>query len=153
MNFTVYTLCTFGTANPASICWTFLGIFSLSRRVSTPFIFICRITKPRIRALCVHLGITEPIGLKTSIPASVFQSLDQFSLHKYGFLWAYGSYFVKDSFLRAFREVAPEMELLQKNHEQYMKNFAIKLIYKQMSNGPFKFSGRGKSINSLRKQS
>ena len=29
----------------------------------------------------------------------------------------------------ALWEVAPEMELLRENHEQYMKNFVIKLIY------------------------
>ena len=46
--------------------------------VSTPFIFICRITKPRIRALCVHLGITEPIGLKTSIPTCIFIAISKF---------------------------------------------------------------------------
>ena len=33
----------------------------------------------------------------------------------------------KDSFLRALREVAPEMELFLENHGQYMKNFVIKL--------------------------
>ena len=38
---------------------------------------------------------------------------------------------VKDSFLRALREVAPEMELILENHGQYIKNFVIKLIYKQ----------------------
>ena len=37
----------------------------------------------------------------------------------------------KDSFLRALREVAPEMELFLENHGQYMKNFVIKLIYIQ----------------------
>ena len=37
----------------------------------------------------------------------------------------------KDSFLRALREVAPEMELFLKNHWQYMKNFVIELIYTQ----------------------
>ena len=34
---------------------------------------------------------------------------------------------IKDSFLRALREVAPEMELLWENHQQYMKNFVMKL--------------------------
>ena len=33
----------------------------------------------------------------------------------------------KDSFLRALKEVAPEMELFLENHGQYMKNFVIKL--------------------------
>ena len=37
----------------------------------------------------------------------------------------------KDSFLRALREVAPEMELFLENHRQYTKNFVIKLIYIQ----------------------
>ena len=37
----------------------------------------------------------------------------------------------KDSFLRAFWEVAPEMELFLENHVQYMKHFVIKLIYIQ----------------------
>ena len=37
----------------------------------------------------------------------------------------------KDSFLRALREVAPEMELFLENHGQYIKNFVIKLIYIQ----------------------
>ena len=37
----------------------------------------------------------------------------------------------KDSFLRALREVAPEMELFLENHWQYMKNFGMKLIYMQ----------------------
>ena len=36
-----------------------------------------------------------------------------------------------DSFLRALREVAPEMELFLKNHGQYIKIFEIKLIYLQ----------------------
>ena len=35
----------------------------------------------------------------------------------------------KDSFLRALREVAPEMEL--ENHGQYIKKFVMKLIYIQ----------------------
>ena len=34
----------------------------------------------------------------------------------------------KDSFLRALREVAPEMELFLENYGQYTKNFVIKLI-------------------------
>ena len=33
----------------------------------------------------------------------------------------------KDSFLRALREVAPEMELFLENHGQYIRNFLIKL--------------------------
>ena len=37
----------------------------------------------------------------------------------------------KDSFLRALREVAAEMELFLENHGQYMKNFVIKLKYIQ----------------------
>ena len=37
----------------------------------------------------------------------------------------------KDSFLRALREVAPEMELFLENHGQYVKNFVIKLIFIQ----------------------
>jgi len=37
----------------------------------------------------------------------------------------------KDSFLRALREVAPEMELFLKNHRQYIKKILIKLIYIQ----------------------
>ena len=37
----------------------------------------------------------------------------------------------KDSFLRALRKFAPEMELFLENHGQYMKNFVIRLIYKQ----------------------
>ena len=39
--------------------------------------------------------------------------------------------FSKDSFLRALREIAPEMELFLENHGQYIKNFVIKLIYIQ----------------------
>ena len=38
-------------------------------------------------------------------------------------------YLVKDSFLRALREVAPEMELFLENHGQYVKKFVIKLIF------------------------
>ena len=34
----------------------------------------------------------------------------------------------KDSFLRALREVAPEMELFLENHWQFMKKIVIKLI-------------------------
>ena len=37
----------------------------------------------------------------------------------------------KGSFLRALREVTPEMELFLKNHGQYIKFFEIKLIYLQ----------------------
>ena len=37
----------------------------------------------------------------------------------------------KDSFLRALREVAPEMELFRENHGQYIKNFVIKSIHIQ----------------------
>ena len=37
----------------------------------------------------------------------------------------------KDSFLRALREVVPEIELFMENHGQYIKKFAIKLIYIQ----------------------
>ena len=37
----------------------------------------------------------------------------------------------KDSFLRALREVAPEMELFLENHWQYMKNLVTLLIYMQ----------------------
>ena len=37
----------------------------------------------------------------------------------------------KDSFLRALREFAPEMELFLENHGQYIKNFVIKLIHMQ----------------------
>ena len=37
--------------------------------------------------------------------------------------------YTKDSFLRALREVAPEMELFLENHGQYIKNFVITLIY------------------------
>ena len=37
----------------------------------------------------------------------------------------------KDSFLRALREVAPEMELFLENHGQHMKIFVIELIYIQ----------------------
>ena len=37
----------------------------------------------------------------------------------------------KDSFLKALREVAPEMELFLENHGKYIKNFVIKLIYIQ----------------------
>ena len=37
----------------------------------------------------------------------------------------------KDSFLRALREVAPEMELFLGNHGHYIKNFVIKLVYVQ----------------------
>ena len=40
------------------------------------------------------------------------------------------SVFPKDSFLRALREVAPEMVLFLENHGQYT-NFVIKLIYIQ----------------------
>ena len=36
---------------------------------------------------------------------------------------------IKDSFLRAVREVAPEMELFLENHGQCIKKFVIKLIY------------------------
>ena len=39
----------------------------------------------------------------------------------------------KDSFQRASREVAPEMELFLENHGQYIKIFVIKLIYIQSS--------------------
>ena len=38
---------------------------------------------------------------------------------------------IKDSFLRALREVAPEMELFLENHGNYIIYFAIKLIYIQ----------------------
>ena len=38
----------------------------------------------------------------------------------------------KDSFLRALREVAPEMELFLENNGQYIKKFVIKLIYIQI---------------------
>ena len=38
---------------------------------------------------------------------------------------------IKDSFLRALREVAPEMEFFLENHGQYIKNFVIKLTYIQ----------------------
>ena len=38
---------------------------------------------------------------------------------------------LKDFFLRALREVAPEMELFLENHGQYIKIFVIKLIYIQ----------------------
>ena len=41
------------------------------------------------------------------------------------------TYLPKDSFLRALREVAPEMELFLENHGQYIKKFVIKLIYIQ----------------------
>ena len=34
----------------------------------------------------------------------------------------------KDSFLRALREVAPEMELFLENHGQYIKKFVIKSL-------------------------
>ena len=47
----------------------------------------------------------------------------------------------KDSFLRALREVAPEMELFLENHWQYMKNFAIlqkNCILKNMSEKTFR---------------
>ena len=37
----------------------------------------------------------------------------------------------KDSFLRALREVVPEMELFLENHGQYIKKFVIKLLYTQ----------------------
>ena len=37
----------------------------------------------------------------------------------------------KDSFLRALREVAPEMELFLENLGQYIKKFVIKLSYIQ----------------------
>ena len=37
----------------------------------------------------------------------------------------------KDSFLRALREVAHEMELFLENHWQYIKKIVIKLIYIQ----------------------
>ena len=40
-------------------------------------------------------------------------------------------YHSKDSFLRALREVAPEMELFLGDHGQYIKFFLIKLIYIQ----------------------
>ena len=52
----------------------------------------------------------------------------------FGF-WLPGLFFnqsnSKDSFLRALREVAPEMELFLENHGQYIKIFVIKLIYIQ----------------------
>ena len=35
----------------------------------------------------------------------------------------------KDSFLRALREVAPEMELFLENHGQYTKSFVTESIY------------------------
>ena len=41
------------------------------------------------------------------------------------------SFIIKDSFLRALREVTPEMELFLENHGQYIKHFVIKLIYIQ----------------------
>ena len=34
----------------------------------------------------------------------------------------------KDSFLRALREVVPEIELFLENHGQYIINFVMKLI-------------------------
>ena len=37
----------------------------------------------------------------------------------------------KDSFLRALKEVAPEMELFLENNWQYIRNFVIELIYIQ----------------------
>ena len=37
----------------------------------------------------------------------------------------------KDSFLRALREVAPEMELFLENHGQYIYKIVIKLIFIQ----------------------
>ena len=37
--------------------------------------------------------------------------------------------FTKESFQRALREVAPEMELFMENHGKYVKKFVIKLIY------------------------
>ena len=37
----------------------------------------------------------------------------------------------KDSFLKALREVVPEMELFLENHGQYIKIFLIKLIFIQ----------------------
>ena len=40
-------------------------------------------------------------------------------------------YDCKVSFLRALREVAPEIELFLENHGHYMKNFVIKLIFIQ----------------------
>ena len=39
--------------------------------------------------------------------------------------------FTKDSFPRALREVAPEMELFLENHGQCIKKFVTKLIYIQ----------------------
>ena len=38
---------------------------------------------------------------------------------------------IKDSFLRALREVVPEMELFLENHGQYIEKFVVKLIYIQ----------------------
>ena len=39
-------------------------------------------------------------------------------------------------FLRALREVAPEIEIFLENHGQYVKNFVIKLIYIQSCTFP-----------------
>ena len=46
-------------------------------------------------------------------------------------LKVYSSSQYKVSFLRALREVAPEMELFLENHGQYLKKNVIKLIYVQ----------------------
>ena len=45
-------------------------------------------------------------------------------LNQFGTKWILDT---KDSFLRALREVAPEMELFLENHGQFMKTFVIKL--------------------------
>ena len=54
-----------------------------------------------------------------------FQSYPNYIVHKY--YMAYLSW-VKDPFVRALREVAPEMELFLEYYGQYIKIFVIKLI-------------------------
>ena len=60
--------------------------------------------------------------------------MDSYAIGTYTFemciLCSSVSFPLKDSFLRALREVAPEMELFLENHGQY-KTIVIKLIYIQ----------------------
>ena len=61
--------------------------------------------------------------------------MDSYAIGTYTFemciLCSSVSFPLKDSFLRALREVVPETELFLENHGQYVKNFVITLIYVQ----------------------
>ena len=61
----------------------------------------------------------------THVAHTIFKG-EGYELHKWKTLIC-----LKNCFLRALREVAPEMELFMENHGQYIKNFVIKLIYLQ----------------------